>query len=83
MYTPKQTINTAIDTVQNAKKAAVSFFVPHEGLQQLLNSHVDSQSKYTKEFAEHFIDTSTAVMFKMMDKEVHQAFYNKFTSTTK
>lgn len=83
MYTPKQTINTVIDTVQNAKKAAVSFFVPHEGLQQLLNSYVDSQSKYTKEFAEQFIDTSTAVMFKLMDKEVQKSFYDKFTSIAK
>jgi len=83
MYTPKQTINTAIDAIQNAKKSTVNFFVPHEGLKEILNSHVDMQAKYTKEFAEHFIDTSTAVMFKLMDKEVHQAFYNKFTSTTK
>lgn len=83
MYTLKQTAHTAIDAIQNAKKSTVNFFVPHEGLQKLLNDYVDAQSKYTKEFTESFIDTTTSVAFKMMDKEVHKAFYDKFTQSTK
>lgn len=53
------TVDTAIDTIQTAKKEAVKTFVKHEAIAKSLNEFVDAQTAYTKQAAKAGQDVAT------------------------
>lgn len=50
-----------VDSIQTAKKQAITTFVTHEGIAKALNQFVDAQTAYTKSAIDAGIKTSAAV----------------------
>jgi len=53
------TADTVIDTIQTAKKQAVTTFVKNEAIAKSLNDFVDAQTAYTKQAAKAGTDVVT------------------------
>jgi hypothetical protein len=67
-----------VDSVQNFKKQAVSTFVQHEQLKNILNSFVDAQTAYTKSAIDAGIKVSTDIGGVLSDRTPFVELSEKF-----
>ena len=64
------TLDTAIDTVQGAKKEAIKTFVKNEDIAKTLTEFVDAQTAYTKEAIKSTTDVGTKLATKLAGEAV-------------
>lgn len=67
------TLDTAIDTVQGAKKEAIKTFVKNEEMAKTLTEFVDAQTAYTKEAVKATTDVATKLTAKLASETVRIA----------
>ena len=64
-------INTAVDSIQSAKKIAIDTLVKNESLATSFNSFVDTQTEYTKKAVDASIAAGTEVYKIVTDKSFY------------
>lgn len=74
--------HAAIDAVQSSKKKFVGTFVQHEGIAQILNNFVDSQTAYTKAAVDTGITTVTALGSVVANKQFYEQMFDGVKSLT-
>lgn len=72
-----QSVNTFIDTIQDAKKQIVKTFVQDESLAKTINDFVDSQRAFTKQVAKTTFDVSIETAQKAVKFDATKVFAKK------
>ena len=72
-----QSVNTFIDTIQDAKKQIVNTFVKDESLVKTINDFVDSQRAFTKQVAKTTFDVSMETAKQAAAFDVKKVFATK------
>ena len=72
-----QSVNTFIDTIQDAKKQIVNTFVKDESLVKTINDFVDSQRAFTKQVAKTTFDVSIETAQKAVKFDASKVFAKK------
>lgn len=72
-----QSVNTFIDTVQDAKKQIVKTFVQDKTLAETINDFVDSQRAFTKQVAKTTFDVSIETAQKAVKFDASKLFAKK------
>lgn len=72
-----QNINSAIDTLQGAKKQFIKTFVTNDELAKPLNTFVDAQTSYAKAVADEANKFFTTLGLSMYTFDAKKAFATK------